>query len=143
MDAVPDGKLGIGVYRRAGRVAAQGTLFRRGRSLPLPVLPDGHGLVKGLLGGLGSFSGGEQVLDGVVYRVKDGPLILKFHHGLSRVDIHVHGIFRQGDMQHTAGELALEQPVTVCLLQGSSEELALHKPAVNEKQLPATGAAAV
>ena len=133
------------MHRRGRAVAAQRALFRRGRGLALLILLHGHRPVKGLLDGLGGriFPGGEQVLDGVVYRVKDGPLILKFHHGLSRVDIHIHGALGQGDVQDAAGELALEQPVAVGLLQGGGEELAAHKAAIDEKELAGPGAAAV
>ena len=143
--AVSQGELCVRMHRRGRAVAAQGALFCRGRGLALLVLLDGHRSVKGLLDGLGGriFPGGEQVLHGVVYRVKDSPLILKFHHGLSRVDIHIHGALGQGDVQDAAGELALEQPVAVGLLQGGGEELAAHKAAIDEKELAGPGAAAV
>ena len=143
--AVAQGELCVRMHRRGRAVAAQGALFRRGRGLALLILLDGHRPVKGLLGGLGGrgFPGGKQVLYGVVYRVKDGPLVLKFHHGLSRVDIHIHGALGQGDVQDAAGELALEQPVAVGLLQGGGEELAAHKAAIDEKELAGPGTAAV
>ena len=143
--AVAQGELCVRMHRRGRAVAAQRALFRRGRGLALLILLDGHRPVKGLLDGLGGriFPGGEQVLYGVVYCVKDGPLILKFHHGLSRVDIHIHGVLGQGDVQDAAGELALEQPVAVGLLQGGGEELAAHKAAIDEKELAGPGTAAV
>ena len=62
---------------------------------------------------------------------------------VSRVDIHIHLIFRQGDMQHAAGKLSLEQAVAVGLLQSGGEKLAFHKSAVDEEKLAAPGAAAV
>ena len=132
------------MHRRPHGVAAQ-RLFLHGRRLPLLVFLHGHGLIKRLLRGLGRgrFAGGEQVFDGVVHGVENGALILEFYHGLGGVDIHVHGVFGEGDMQHAAGELALEQAVAVGLLQRGGKELALYEPAVHEEKLAAAGAAAV
>ena len=72
----------------------------------------------------------------MVHRVEHRFVRHELHHGLGRVDVHVHRLRRQGDVQHAAGELALQQPVAVALLHGGGEELALHQASVDEEQLP-------
>ena len=112
--------------------------------LLLPELLGGHGPVKGLFllpGGL--FRPVQGVHDGIVHRVKGGFVGYEFHHGLGRMHVHVHPVLRQGQMQHAAGELPLQQAVAVRLLQGGGQQLAFHEPAVDKEQLAAPGAVAV
>ena len=108
----------------AGRVRALEELLRR------------HSLVEGLFRRFGLALVVQHVPDGVVHRVEHGLLAGELHHGLGRVDVHVHRVHRQGDMQHAAGEFALQQPVAVGLLHGGGEQLALDQPPVDEEQLP-------
>ena len=79
----------------------------------------------------------------VIHGVKHRALVRELYLGLGRVDVHVHPVARQLDMQHAAGELPLEQAVAVRLLKRGGEQLALDEAAVHEEQLaPARAAAA-
>ena len=100
----------------------------------LPELPGRHGLVEGLLLRRRGLPLPIQcVLDGIVYRVKYGLVGQEFHHGLGGVDVDIHLVHRQRNVEDAAGEPALQQPVAVGLLHGGGQELALDKPAVDEE----------
>ena len=99
-----------------------------------------HGLIEGLFRRFWPPLAVQRVFYGVVHRVEHRFLGGEFHHRLGRVDVHVHLVHRQRDVQHTAGELPLQQPVAVGLLHGGGQQLAFYQPPVDKEQLPRPGA---
>ena len=75
----------------------------------------------------------ERVGRGVVHKVEDLLFVEEFHDRLGGVDVHVHHVRRQRDVQHAAGEFALHQAVCVGFLHRGGEELGLDEAAVDEK----------
>ena len=138
-------ELFVGISHRAGgkRAERRAGRLRLRRGL-IPELPDGQVLIEALLLQLlcGALTGGERVEDRIIHCVKHGLVADEFYHGLCGVDVHVHPVARQLDMQHAAGELPLEQAVAVRLLKRGGEQLALDEAAVHEEQLPPARAAA-
>ena len=139
------------------------------RGLPRLPLPEGlgvHGLVEVSPGGGGQRLGGcgrllpglprgpplaagergdpagpvQSVLDRMVDSGEHSPLADKLHHRLGRVDVHVHLVEGQVNVEHAAGELSLHLPVGVGLLQGGGEQGGLDGPAAAEKGLHGPGA---
>ena len=84
----------------------------------------------------------ESVGRGVVHKVEDLLFVEEFHDRLGGVDVHVHHVRRQRDVQHAAGEFALHQAVCVGFLHRGGEELGLDEAAVDEKGLHPSRAAA-
>ena len=84
----------------------------------------------------------ERVGRGVVHKVEDLLFIEEFHDRLGGVDVHVHHVRRQRDVQHAAGEFALHQAVCVGFLHRSGEKLGFDEAAVDEKGLHPSRAAA-
>ena len=78
----------------------------------------------------------------MVHRVEHRLVRHELHHRLGRVYVYIHRVRRQGDVQHAAGELALQQSVAIALLHGGGEKLALHQPPVDKEQLPCPRAVA-
>ena len=129
-------------HGRTGGVGAQRLALRLRRFFPKRLRR--HCLIEGRLGFLRRRHGVavQCIQHRVVDRVKHGPVGQEFHHRLGRVDIHIHLRGRQGDMQHAAGELALEHPVAIGLLQSRRQQLGLDKAAVDEEHLLAPCAVA-
>ena len=98
-----------------------------------------HGLIEGLFRRFWPPLAVQRVFHGVVHRVEHRFLGGEFHHRLGRVDVHVHLVHRQRDVQHTAGELPLQQPVAIGLLHGGGQQLAFYQPPVDKEQLPRPG----
>ena len=73
---------------------------------------------------------------------KHRPLVDELHHRLGGVDVHVHHVEGQVDVEDAAGELALELAVGVGLLQGGGEEGRADHPAAAEEGLHGPGAPA-
>ena len=70
------------------------------------------------------------------------PLVGEFHHRLGGVDVYVHQMEGQVDVEDAAGELPLELPVGVGLLQGGGEEGGFDGAAAAEEGLEGPGAPA-
>ena len=127
-----DGRLG------AGRLRPLAEAFRiHGLE---KVLPGVHRLPRRLRCRSGNTIPVQAVQHRVVHGVEHLPLPGKLHLGLGGVHVHVYRRHRQGDRQHTAGELPLHDLVAVALLQGRRQQLRLDEAAVDEKHLHGPGA---
>ena len=105
------------------------------------VLPGQHRLHHRLGAGL---VGVERCQHPVIHGGKHLLLILKLDFGLCGVDVHIHAVGPQGEVEDAAGKLAHHLLVAVGLLQGCHHHPAFDVPPVDEKVLiaaaaPATG----
>ena len=111
----------------------------------------GHGAVKILLRG-GGMAGiqlqlhapgvaVERALHAVAHAVEDLALVEELHLRLCRVDIHVHQMLRNVQMQHAGREAPDHHAVAIRLLQRRHERLGAHETAVYEEKLAAAIAA--
>ena len=102
----------------------------------------GLGRGRGPGGGLfpAALQGGEHR---VVHRIEGGAFVQKFYHGFGRVDVHIHRIQGQGQVQHAAGELALHHLVAVSLFQGCRQQGGFHIAAVDKEMLHGAAAPAL
>ena len=160
----PRGLYGIGGFRLPGgsgiRAAGRGPVG--GGGLPAGLFcrsrGDGGGVVEGkagLVGGDGvlRLRGGQDGLgpgavpaEGGQHRVVHGGkhllLALEFHLRLGGVDVHVHRVGLDGEVQHAAGETANHLLVFVGFLQRGHHGAALDVAAIDEKVLIAPAAPA-
>ena len=58
--------------------------------------------------------------------------------GFRRVDVDIHGGWRQGQVQHTGGEFAHHDLVAVGLLQRGDQKLGFHRPVIDKEGLQAS-----
>ena len=86
--------------------------------------------------------GVQSVLDHVVDSREYRPLIGKFHYRFGGVDVHVHQVEGQVDVEDAAGEFSFHLPVGVGLLQCGSQKRGLDGPAAAEEGLHGSGAPA-
>ncbi len=100
-----------------------------------------HGLVEGLFHRFFRLAlAVQRGFHGVVHRVKHRLVRHELHHRLGGVDVHVHLIGGQRDVEDTAGEFSFQQPVFIRFLHGSGQKLALYQSPVDEEELPRTTA---
>ena len=71
------------------------------------------------------------VVDAVKHRLFAEELYLC----LGRVDVHIHGMGRKGQVEHTGGEFAHHQLVAVGLLQGGNQQPGFYRPVVDKEGL--------
>ena len=70
-----------------------------------------------------------------MYAVKDSLLIEKFHLGFCRVDVHIHRVGRERQVQDAGREFAHHDLIAVGLFQRGDQKLGFHRAAVDEEGL--------
>ena len=70
-----------------------------------------------------------------MHAVKNCLFVQEFYFCFCRVNIHIHRVGRELQMQHTGGELTYHHLVAVSFLQGRDEQPGFDRPVVDEEGL--------
>ena len=77
----------------------------------------------------------QRTQNAIVYTVKSGFFRKEFYFRFCRVDVHIYGVGRQGQMQHAGRKLAHHDLVAVSFLQRLDQQLGNHRPTVDKEGL--------